>query len=247
MREIRLDTKKLKNLKMRDPSDKLVIKVNRLFNIPFRLLFFGKTGSGKSNTAIGMLLDENKGYSKVFKGERIFIFAPNPEADTKISVLRDHKDIPDGNVFNEFEMLEEIYEMLVDDFKDRIRDEEPIHPSLLIVDDFGGTGKLSKRFGSLAKVFMNSRKFQISIMVLGQTYTSISKNIRTQANGLFIWNTTNKELETIEKENNFLDSKKEFFQMFRNTVQRDPHKFLIINYTNPADELYLDTDFQPIE
>ena len=63
---------------------------------------------------------------------------------------------------------------------------------------------------------------------------------------MVIFNTSNKELELIEAENNFLDDKKSFIKMFRDNV-KNKHDFLAINYSNEYEELYLDKNFEVIK
>ena len=95
-------------------------------------------------------------------------------------------------------------------------------------------------------MYCNSRKFQVSIITLSQAYTQVAKNIRLQATGMIIFNTNNKELDTIESENNFLKSKKAFYSMFRSVVI-ERTDFLIINYSNDSKDLYLDKEFQIVD
>ena len=107
-----LNEKKLKVLKEIDKTDKLVINVSRLFSVPARLLLIGKSGHGKSNLLVGLLLNKNYGYDKIFDGDRIFLFAPSPYADEKLKIIIEEKSIPDSNVFDEYsdELLLEVYD-----------------------------------------------------------------------------------------------------------------------------------------
>jgi len=245
-RNLKLNEDKLKVLKVKDKTDKLTVSVNRLFDLPFRLILTGKTGSGKGGIITNICLNENYHYKNVFKGNRIFIFAPSPYADEKMKVIIEEKQIEDTNIFSDIEELEEVYEMLVEDFKDRMDNDEEAEMSLIIVDDLSFSGKLANRFNALAKVYCNSRKFLISIITTNQAYTQIAKNIRLQSSGMIIFQTTNKELENIEAENNFLQGgKKAFYKMFRDNV-KEKHDFLCINYSNNYDNLYLDKDFRPL-
>jgi len=245
-RNLKLNEDKLKVLKVKDKTDKLTVSVNRLFDLPFRLILTGKTGSGKGAIITNLVLNENYGYNKIFKGNRIFIFAPSPYADEKMKVIIEEKQIDDSNIFSDIEELEEVYEMLVEDFKDRMDNDEEAEMSLIIVDDLSFSGKIATRFNALAKVYCNSRKFLISIITTNQAYTQIAKNIRLQSSGMIIFQTTNKELENIEAENNFLKGgKKAFYKMFRDNV-KEKHDFLCINYSNNYDNLYLDKNFRPL-
>ena len=245
-KKLNLNGDKLKVLKVIDKTDNLTISVNRLFDLPMRLILTGKTGSGKGAIITNLLLNENYGYTNIFSGERIYIFAPAPYADEKMRVIIEEKDIDDSNIFNDIEDLEELYEMLVEDFKDRIQNKEEILQSIIIIDDLSFSGKLANRFNALAKVYCNSRKFMISVLTTNQAYTQIAKNIRLQSSGMIIFQTNNKELENIEAENNFLaGGKKAFFKMFRDNV-KEKHDFLCINYSNNTDNLYLNKDFQPL-
>lgn len=245
-RKLKLNEDKLRVLKVKDKTDKLTVSVNRLFDLPMRLILTGKTGSGKGAIITNLLLNDNYGYNKIFSGNRIFIFAPSPYADEKMRIIIEEKEIEDSNIFSDIDELEEVYEMLVEDFKDRIENKEEIEMSLIIVDDLSFSGKLANRFNALAKIYCNSRKFLISIITTNQAYTQIAKNIRLQSSGMVIFQTTNKELEIIEAENNYLmGGKKAFFKMFRDNV-KEKHDFLCINYSNNYDNLYLDKNFKPL-
>ena len=86
MKELKLQ-KKLKVLKMIDKTDNHGVKIERLFDMPFRLLLVGKSGVGKSNLLGNLMLNEKFGYKNLFEGDRIFIFAPAVMADEKLKTI----------------------------------------------------------------------------------------------------------------------------------------------------------------
>ena len=242
--KLKLNEEKLKVLKVKDKTEKLTVSVNRLFSLPFRLILTGKSGSGKGGIITNICLNENYGYKKIFTD--YYIFAPEPYADEKMRVIIEEHDVPESNIFEDIEELEELYDMLVDDFKDRSAEDEEVRLPLLIIDDLAFSGKLANRFNALAKVYCNSRKFMISVITTAQAYTQIAKNIRLQASAMIIFQTSNKELEILETENNYLrGGKKAFYKMFRDNV-KEKHDFLCINYSNKYDEMYLDKEFKPL-
>ena len=143
--------------------------------------------------------------------------------------------------------MEQFLDNLVEDYKEKIADKEKPDNVLIVIDDFSSSGAMSsKRFNKVGKIFCNGRKFLISIVVLQQSYLHTNKTIRENSTGLILFNTSQKALETIEADNNYLKSKKQFLQMFRENV-KEARDFLVINYSNPFKELYLNTSFEPIE
>tara|TARA_R110001632_G_C11070080_1_gene387201 strand:- start:287 stop:478 length:192 start_codon:yes stop_codon:yes gene_type:complete len=61
-----------------------------------------------------------------------------------------------------------------------------------------------------------------------------------------MFSTSMKELELIAEDFNYTESKKQFIKMFRETT-KIPRSFMVINFSNSPDEMYLDTEFQPIK
>ena len=78
---------------------------------------------------------------------------------------------------------------------------------------------------------MHFRKF---IVILGNN-----------ASILFFFNTPTSQIDQIEADHNYLQSKKDFVKMFRETV-KDKHSFLCVNYSNDYKDLYLDSEFNSV-
>ena len=239
--------KKYKILKAKDSTDSYVTKIPMLFDLPMRLLINGRSGSGKSNMLVNLLLNDNYPYKRLFKGDNIYLFSPTVKGDKKLEIIAEELEIDDSNCFDELDdsLIDDLYENLVDDYKEKISNKETPNHTLVIIDDFSSSGMMAKRYNKLVKFYCNSRKFLCSIVILQQSYVHTNPSIRENSNALVIFNTSNKNLEKIEAEHNYLKTKKQFMEMFRSNVKdRD---FLLINYTNKQEELYLDSCFEPID
>jgi len=82
-------------LKVRDPADSFHIKVNDLFDTPFKLLLSSKSqhGMGKTSLIVNFLANPKFPYRKMFKGENIYIISNN-ELDNKLDMLSKEKGLP---------------------------------------------------------------------------------------------------------------------------------------------------------
>ena len=54
-----------------------------------------------------------------------------------------------------------------------------------------------------------------------------------------------KELDLISDDMNFMNNNKDFIKMFRKTTEQ-PRSFLAVNFSNPPETLYMDSEFKPI-
>ena len=239
-------------LKMRDKSDKFTIIKKDIPSLPMRLLAIGRTGSGKSNVALGNLLLRDEFYREDFIPENIFVFSGSLKGDMKLQTIIQELDIPKSNLFDSFNEQEAhvIYDDAVDNFKDAVNEGEKPEHTLFIFDDLGFTNlqNKNKKNSVLDKIFSNGRKYLISIITLNQRMTQLSTNAREQASALILWSSTNKQLDLVEQDFNYMSGKnpkKRFLDMVKKYTQTgNIHDFMVFDLGKK--EMYRDKNFQPI-
>ncbi len=235
-----------KILKMKDKFGSLKKKKKDIFDMPFRALIVGKSElSGKSNL-VGNLLLREEFYKNDFEGDDIFLICPSTNLDEKFKVMIEEKEIPECNVFYEFdeEILELIYNNLIEEFNEMVR--EGIKPSqkLLILDDVAVNLK-DKQKGVLNKIMMNGRHILLNVLMTSQKYSLFDTVQRENATGLMVFSCSDKQLQLIGEDHNIMKNKKQFRTTFRKTTE-EPFSFMVINYSNPKKDRYMDTEFNPI-
>ena len=232
---------------MKDKSDKHSISKDIIFDIPFRVVIVGKTGCGKTS-CLGSLLLLNQFYRNDFKGKDTYIFSPLVN-DFKMEQIISAKDIPDMNVFNGYDedLLNALYDKLVEEYKKEEDELGKVSPKLVVLDDCSFDGSLRKGlFNSVSRIFCNGRKHNISIIITSQFYTHILPVCRSNISGAILYNTNRRQLELIAEDNNYLKTKKNFInEVFYENV-KEKHDFIVINYSNPRSDLYLNKNFEVI-
>ena len=241
-------SKKYKVLKVKDATDSYAVNVERLFNMPFRMLICAKSGHGKSNLLTNILVNEQFGYTNLFDGDDIHIFSPTIKQDAKMSIIVNYYDIEEENLHTEYsdDLIMSIYETMIEDFEEDIRKKRKPSQKLFILDDLSSSGAFQNRNNAISVLFSNSRKFNVNLVLLSQYYKSQIPSIRSNASVIFCFNTNLQSLEAIEADNNYLSNKKDFYKMFRDNV-KTKYDFLCINYSNDYSQLYLDTNFEVIK
>jgi len=236
-----------KILAVRDKSDGYYTKLKDIFDIPMRLLIVGKSQlSGKTTIILNLLL-RNEFYRNKYDGENIFIVTNN-KLDNKLKILRKEKDIPDENVmeFDE-EDLEDLYEQLEDEFLDDVNDKKKPSNKLIIFDDVAYSGGLkNKTAGVISKIVMNGRHANISSIFTTQKYSLVSTGVRTNVTGAILFNTSQKELELMSDDMNYLENKKDFIKLFRKITEKK-NSFMVVNFSNDKPDMYMDSEFKPIK
>ena len=241
----------IKMLVMKDPISKFKIKKKLIGDLPLRGIILGNSGSGKTSLLGLMIIDPmDQFYGKDFEGSDIFIFSGSLKTDAKIQGIVDSKEVPSENVFDDYydEELGLVYDLIEDNVAMAKEEGESARHSLIVLDDLTYNSKISaKRNNSLKKVYLNGRKNLISVLCVSQSYTTgLQPAIRENSNFIICYQMTNRQLERIEHEHNYLNSKKAFFEMFRDNV-KERHDFIVINYTNKMKEMYLDKNFNVID
>jgi GTPase SAR1 family protein len=216
---------------MKDKSDNFRIIKKDLPDLPMRLLIIGKSGSGKSSI-IGNLLCIH--YKNDISPEDIFIFSGSLEGDLKLKTMIEHLDIPKINLFDKFDedILKELYSLLQDDFNESIEEKKKPSHKLIIFDDLSFTGSLKgrKNENMINKIFMNGRKFNINVIVTAQKYTDISTGARENCTAMILFKSSNKQIEVIEQDMNYLENKSKFMKMIKNHTETN-HDFILFDFS----------------
>tara|TARA_R110000772_G_scaffold52353_1_gene120031 strand:- start:2837 stop:3571 length:735 start_codon:yes stop_codon:yes gene_type:complete len=235
-------------LKVRDKCDSYYTPINNLFDLPMRLLINGKSQmSGKTTIILNLIINPNFPYHDKFKGENIWIISNN-KLDNKLELMADKLDIPDENrmEYNE-DYLEILYDQLEEEFMDETQNGGKPENRLLIFDDCGASGSLkNKQSGIISKLICNGRHLNLSQIFTSQRFSQVSTTLRTNITGAILFNTSMKELDLIADDMNFMSNNKDFIKMFRKATE-EPRSFLVVNFTNGKDGLYMDSQFKPIE
>ena len=235
-------------LKARDVCDSFVVKKSLLPNVPFRMLIIGRSGSGKSSI-LSCAVALPSWYGNDFEGDNIYIFTGSP-GDDKMERLIEFKEIPNGNVFydwndNEVSM---IYDTMVEDWNEAVKEGKRPKDTLFIIDDLSFTNKFrseSAKNSMMNKLYQNARKFNGSVLVTSQKYSSIATPVRENANCLITFSATNKQMALMESDFNYLPNQKDFERIFRKATN-EKHGFLFVNVDAPMNERYLNKNFESL-
>ena len=237
----------MKVLKMKDKSDDFVIHKKDIDNVPFRSIICAKSGLGKTSL-IASILCLPEFYSNDFKGENIYIFSPMKN-DFKMQKIVEFKQIPKENIFTEYDdsILNNIYDELVDEFEIDIADKKKPKNCLILLDDISFSGALKKgTYNAINRVFMNGRKQSISIIITSQKYSQISTGQRSNASSVFFYNSSMREKELFEADNNYLENKKLFFKMMGENL-KSKRDFIYVDYSvENVKDMYKNTQFESI-
>jgi len=236
-------------LKVRDDADNFHHKVKDLFDTPFKLLLSSKSqhGMGKTSIIVNLLANPKFPYSKMFKGENIYIISNN-ELDNKLDALSKALDIPDENreVFD-VNHLDALYDDLEDQFKEAQMEGTKIPNFLIIFDDVGFDGGLANRSvkeNIINKLVCNGRHVNISTIFSVQKYSQANTTLRSQLTGAILGKTSAKEIDLIADDLNYFKKKQTFINMFRDAT-KSKRGFLVVNFTNDESP-YMNSKFEPI-
>ncbi len=235
---------KFEILKVKDPSDKNHIKIPILADLPFKLAIVGRSqvSLGKTTIILNLFLRE-KYYKKFFKGDNIYIISNNA-VDKKLEIMMEELEIPESN-FMEYDenKLEALYEIL----EEQYMEEKVKKQKLIIFDDVAySAGLKGSQTNIISRMVCNGRHILLNTIFTTQKYSLLGTTLRSQLTGIFIGNTSTKELELVETDFDFLENKRDFMKMMReNTKGRN---FVFVNLTNDELEgMYLDSNFEKIK
>ena len=233
-----------KVFKMKDKHEKHYIDKGFLPNLPMKLLAVGRSHiSGKTNLC-GSLILLDSFFNKNFSGNDIYIISKSIKSDDKINTIIEVKNIPEENLFDcaDPDIIEALYEKIEEEF---LNTKGKKKHYLFYFDDCSCSGALKGKRNIVQTLFQMGRHINISVIACSQVYNDIDINMRRNASAIISFNISDKDLDILCDENNYLENRKDFKKLFRNTVNAK-HKFLCINYSNNQEDMYLDSNFMPV-
>lgn len=234
-----------KILKVIDKSDSYYTPMDGIPDLPVRMVVVGKSQlSGKSTIILNMLL-RPEFYGGKFEPEDIYLVSNN-KLDNKLRILADQLEVPGSNImrFSE-DRLQSVYDHIEDMAQEAVEEGTIPVRSLVVVDDVAFSGDLkSKINGVMSQLACNGRHANISTIVTAQKYSQLSTVIRTNCTAAILFGNSQRELDLITEDMNFLQTKKEFVNVFRDTT-REKNSFMVCDFTTEG--FYLDSEFKPIQ
>ncbi len=169
-------------------------------NLPNRNGFIyaliGSPGSGKSSLLLSLFRDRNY-YKKKIKN--IFLITP----ENSFTSVMNHPFARHPHVYHELshDVLENIYENLMQIKSDNIRDDYEVETSCLIIDDYASDLKDKELITILKRFCTKSRHLSCAIIFTLQAYNLFPLVLRKMLTNITMFKPKNKvELESIRKE-----------------------------------------------
>jgi hypothetical protein len=204
------------------PKNKVELEVDpRLFKVPFNMIVYGKSASGKTNFLLNLI----EPYKKIFKN-RMIVFTASIDNTWK-KPLEDTNGILYRSLYSDTKKVCIIEEIMK--FQKKELDEvgmANMKHVLIILDDFLDDPIMAKRSSVITKLFRCARHYHISIILTSQGYTSIQKSIRCLSWNDIIFKPSAPELEqmTIEK-CGMIDVSKDQFKEIIRSITEEPYSF----------------------
>ena len=157
-----------------------------LLRMPFSLLLVAPKGSGKTTILHNLLV----WYYSYF--DNVFIFSPTIHMDLKWKKLIERLQIPPENLFTSYRESEVSNLMgIIKDYNNCVEENNDKIKCLLIFDDIIEQLPKGKKISSLNKLAMNHRHFNISHIIVSQSFKKIDPVVRSNTTGLVLFNTDN--------------------------------------------------------
>jgi hypothetical protein len=179
-----------------------------------RILFLGKTGSGKSRL-LRYILNEN-----IHLFSKTFIICPTERINKFYSKL-----IPPENIFDEYS--EEWVDRLVKRLSSMAESGSELKPILLILDDLGAENDI-KNSKALQRIMCRGRHLSINVWFSAQYIYMVPPVIRNQFDYIMCGQSNRQSLEILSDEYLFGDVTRKEFQNLYHKNTKD-YNFLVIN------------------
>lgn len=195
-----------------------------LLRMPFSLLLIAPKGSGKT-TLLHNVLNWYYNYY-----DMVFIWSPTINMDVKWGKLIDKLEIPPEQLFNKLLESDVSGIMLkVKDFNNGRENNDKLKV-LMIFDDCVELLPKSKKVSFINRLSMNHRHYNISHIIVSQSYKKLDPVVRSNTTGMILFNTDNtaERVKIVEELAGNLGRMK-FEEMWLDCV-REKYGFLYINY-----------------
>ena len=220
-----MDKKGLKVLRVNDELDNSKYKALHPF-LPqpaFLMLGIGSVRSGKTNTLINMLRNEDM-YGKDYWSD-VLVISNTINNDTKGKYLKDAFRVEDhyeDKFINDLVNSQKAY------------DREDMPTTLLVLDDI--INRDFKKNNDISFLASRFRHYEMSIMIFTQSFRAISPIIRTNATDILIFRQqSSKEKEKVVEEYHDLAHSEEQFLKYYDIAHSENYSFLYIDaQENPA-------------
>ena len=213
-------------LKVRDLEDKSKYKPihPHLPQPPFLLLGVGSVRSGKTNSLIGMLRDEDQFYGKDY-WDFVKVISNTINNDPKGKFLKDAFDVEDH-------YTDQMIQDVINEQKKYEREDMPT--ALLVLDDI--ISRDFKRTNDISFLASRFRHYELSVMIFTQSFRAVSPIIRANATDVMIFRQqSSKEMEKVVEEYSDLAHSEERFMDYYNIAHEERYGFLYIDaQQNPA-------------
>lgn len=206
-------------------------KNDKAFDLPCRVIFVAPSHSGKSVLIENIFCNPKFDYFDIFEGNRnVFIMSPTYKSGSmKIKGVRPEnvRDHLDSDLINAIEAEQE------ENIREYGKDKSP--NVAIIVDDLMA-GLTARDKNVLRKLYFHGRHSKISTFLTSQSYKSIPKSVRVNADHSIVFQINNtKELSSIVEEQNVDEG---VFRWILNHATEQPYSFLKINHKKPINERY---------
>ena len=195
---------------------------------PYRILIIGGSGSGKTNTLLNLINDQND-------IDKIYLYAKNLSEPKYEYLIKNRenagiKHVNHSKAFTECSnTMDDVYKSINDYNLNRRR------KILIVFDDMIADIMTNKKFQAIIKeLFVRCRKINISLVFITQSYFSVPKDVRLNSTHYFIMKINNKrELQNIAINHSADIEYKDFIKIYRECT-KEPYNFLTIDTTLPS-------------
>ena len=200
---------------------------------PYRILIIGGSGSGKTNTLLNLIKEQDK-HDVI---DKIYLYAKdlNKPKNEYLIKKRENVGIKHYNdptaFFESSNTMNGVYEH-IDNYSSK-RDKKV----LIVFDDMIADIMTNKKFEAIIKeLFIRCRKLNISLVFITQSYFSVPKDVRLNSTHYLIMKINNKrELQNIAINHSADIDYQDFMKIYRKCTKK-PYNVLTIDTKLPASD-----------